>query len=330
MAAREDEKAMEVGDNDDLKRKVSGIEGSKAVLARLLRVSKSLESYRHGLAASLQMGHLDQKFSARAMQLFEKMSKEIAALPNDQVTLRLTKLNTLVRTTLAVVLEEVEQLDERNPETIAPERLDLLDDLLSNFKRQAQTAVTLYVLLDKRGISFPPPTFSIPRNSLTEKFKTVARQEKAQKGKILEQIDTMEDEIKAILVSPNCPQHLAGTMKSVLKDLRENRNHIDAGGAISALPIPMDSFESEEEVVFESEQETGAASETTPEPEAASEPEEEDPLPPRWGVDYPEKQTAPEPAGLRPGFWGLVWEWLNTPRGVSFKDIKARYESGDN
>jgi hypothetical protein len=162
-------------------------------------------------------------------------------------------------------------------------------NLLDEFKRTAQTAVSLKVLLKKRGVATEGLVLPVPRDAIQQQLRHLDEQEQQQRVRARDKITEMKQDIDRMLENPAYPEAMKSMLKDVQRNLDRDLKRIDSGGSLAGLSFIADAgdvaaLEVPEEIVVEAP-----------------------------SVDA-ETETR--------GFSQMASRWLNTPWDTGWDDIK--------
>src|SRR5690606_8761963 len=246
----------------------------------------------------------------------------------------LDTLDAKVATKLKLVLGLADELQPDQAQTADGARLAVINDLVDEFKKHAQTAVALRVLLTRRGMDVEPLALSVPEQTLRERLTFIASREHQCRGAVVQQVKQLRSDVQRLLANPSCKPALKAVMTAVLDALQANLVHLNEGKPVSSLPTPIT------DIAFDTTPFSGV-SYVESAPEAIPGPDESEP-----GVPMPtnssaatampasspaspaspakNKATVPTAASpvTKPGFWRRFKNWINTPWHVGWKDIE--------
>ena len=163
--------------------------------------------------------------------------------------------------------------------------------LLEDFRRTAQTAVSLRVLLRKRGVATPGSALPVQKQIIHQQLEQLDAQEKQQRGKIKLKIVEMKDDISHMINNPAYPEGMKKILREVQANLTKDLQSLERGAPLSTLSFVTDADEL-----------TGL--------------EEEQPE-----VEEITLTALPEEAE-KTGFSAAASRWLNSPWEVSWEQIK--------
>ena len=161
-------------------------------------------------------------------------------------------------------------------------------NMLDEFKRTAQTAVSMRVLLRKRGVATPGATIPVSPEVIKKQLVDLDNQETQQRKQAEEKIDEMKADVQGMLDNPDYPDGMKEILKGVVSNLEQDKKLLMAGASLSKL-----SFVAEAEEIVDVED---VEVEETIEITAVAEPAE--------GSGFSERAS----------------RWLNSPWDVSWKD----------
>ena len=157
--------------NQALKQDVAGLEQKRQILEQIGDSTRAIESMQESLNAVLVMGVASKDLPEDALKLYSALSGSMRNLPVNKIKEYYGNLEILVKKQLNRVLNysgvDFEDDDQVEFITLSSESDEQSPvELLEAFKRTAQTAVSLRVLLRKRGVQTPgsalPATTGVP------------------------------------------------------------------------------------------------------------------------------------------------------------------------
>ncbi len=230
-------------DTGDIGQQLDKLDAGRTILEKLLAAASSLESLRIGLESSLQLGQQLGDLPVEALQLYHALGGKIRAMKNEEVLKHLKGLDLKVQKSLQGIMPLVEVFDDII--LSANNTIDILTlaEKVDKFGRLAKTAITLRVLLYKRGIETEPLQLSVPEATVRERLSEVESQEQRYREEVNETIGMLESDIKVLLDNPQCSDSMQQVLKAALWDLASNRDHINQGLSLQALPASMELIE---------------------------------------------------------------------------------------
>ncbi len=282
-------------DDTDLQRDISNIEKKREVLQQIIAVAKAVENMQESLDSVLVLGIPSKDLPQGVMDLYGTISENLKSLPVNKIEEYQENLEGIVRNQLERILsyagiafehdDGIELLTLSSDDTEGSP-LDLLED----FRRTAQTTVSLRVLLRKRGVATPGSQLPVPEDVIEQQLALLKVQEQHQRERAKQKIEEMQDDITEMMQNPAYPEGMKDTLRGVRENLDGDIERLDNGVAIHELSLVMDA----EELVAAPLEEAPEAIEITA--VVAEEPQ----------TDLPEAAS----------------RWLNSPWSVSWHDAK--------
>jgi DNA-binding transcriptional MerR regulator len=292
-------------DQNALKADISSLESKREILKRIVDITKAIENMQDSLNAVLVLGVDSKDIPEDALNLYSSLSGTMRNLPVSRIKEYFNNLELIIKGQLDKILR-YSGLDFSNDEAI--EFISLSSDecqanpfdLLDEFKRTAQTAVSLRVLLRKRGIATPGAPVPVSQSIIKAQLRHLETQETQQRAKAKEKILEMRDDVKVLLENPSYPDSMKQMLKGVVDNLDRDIKLMQKGASLNKLSFIMES----EDVLC------------TQSPDIVLEEIETIEI---AGV-------AGEPAEM--SFSKAASRWLNSPWDVSWGDITTDKKSG--
>jgi hypothetical protein len=281
--------------NQTMQNDIAKLEGKRKILQQIVEITNALESMQESLNAVLVLGVASKDLPEDALNLYSSLSDSLRNLPIKQVQLYYANLETLIKSQLETILHYsgLDYSRDENIEFISLSSGDEEDttspfNMLDEFKRTAQTAVSMRVLLRKRGVPTPGATIPVSPEVIKKQLVDLDNQEKQQRQKAEKKIDEMKADVTNMLDNPQYPEGMKEVLKGVISNLDQDKKLLQSGASLSKL-----SFVAEAEEIVDVE---GIAVEQSIEITAVAEPVENS------------------------GFSERASRWLNSPWDVSWKD----------
>ena len=281
--------------NQSMQNDIAKLEGKRKILQQIVEITNALESMQESLNAVLVLGIASKDLPEDALNLYSSLSDSLRNLPIKQVQLYYSNLETLIKSQLDKILR-YSGLDYSKDENIEFISLSSDDEeatasplnMLDEFKRTAQTAVSMRVLLRKRGVATPGATIPVSPEVIKKQLVDLDNQETQQRKQAEEKIDEMKADVQGMLDNPDYPDGMKEILKGVVSNLEQDKKLLMAGASLSKL-----SFVAEAEEIVDVED---VEVEETIEITAVAEPAE--------GSGFSERAS----------------RWLNSPWDFSWKD----------
>lgn len=282
-------------DNPDLTSDIAKIEEKREVLQQVIDIARAIENMQESLDSVLTLGLPSQDMPAHAMALYETVSENLKSLPVNKIKEYQENLEKIVRNQLNTILgyagvdfdsdEDVEVLTLSSGST-GQTALDLLED----FRRTAQTTVSLRVLLRKRGVATPGAQLSVPKTVIENQLAELKVQEQQQRKKVEHKIEEMRNDIQVMIENPAYPENMKTMLRGVQQNLTADIDRLQKGAPLNRLSLVVDTEEIVASGVVEEAEEIEI-----------------------HGV---------EEEGKKAGLTHLASRWLNSPWDVSWDDVK--------
>ena len=282
----------------NISQELSVLEEKKHALEKVYKIARSVEHLRHGLEAIVLLGKPTASISKQALHVYESLSDKIKILPTMKIQQTIAKLDTIISQNLNTVLkaanpEAPTNLPEDGHTTPIPQQN--LDSLIDGYRKNAQTAVALRVVLRERGVPTKPINWPVSGDLLTQRLNELRIKEKTCRKKIDAEIVKLKNDAELIIQNTNQPQAARDAAARMHIMLHKDLEHIRAGKDIADMPYFV------EVVVVQEEQE---------QPKAAPE-----------SLHNPVTIPSASPKSRRKNIMQKFWLWVTTPLSVKWKDI---------
>lgn len=294
------------------------LEDKRDALERAVKIALNIERLHSSLEATLLMGKPAADLSEEALATIEELEGSIKSQPVDKLRESLAVLEVLVRSRLAQIL----QISELEADELVAPGAGEIEALLNDYRKQAQTAVALRVLLHSRGEATAPTELHVPAEQIRARLSVVEQKERAYRKIIKTEIVTMITETSRMLAN----EGLSPTMRQFLvasnEDLQCNLEHLDSGKKITSMPVAIEIIEMGEREI--------TSFDTAPAPTQATEipvmqkqrlvaPMEHSPAPAR---------QSPQEVKKKRGLLARFIQWITTPDQITWRHTKQDGEEG--
>ncbi|MCB1800990.1 MAG: hypothetical protein KDI82_04805 [Gammaproteobacteria bacterium] len=293
-------------EDPDLKRDIERLEEKREVLQQVIEIAKAIENMQDSLDSVLVLGVPSKDMPECAMATYDSISENLKSLPVAKLKEYLENLERIVRNQLGRILgyAGVDFDSEEGIEilTIAEEGstqspLDLLED----FRRTAQTTVSLRVLLRKRGVPTPGAQLPVPKDVIEQQLGALHEHEQKQRARIGDKIGEMRADLATMIANPAYPDAIKQALRDADAALRADADALTRGEPLNSLGFIA---EAEEIVVME------AAAPVAEEPEEIV------------IADVPAQAAVP--TAQKRGFKEKAGAWLNSSWDVSWDDLDQK------
>lgn len=286
---------MSMFDDPGIKQDITRLEQKKLLLQQVIDVARALETMNEGLDSVLNLEVHSRDMPQDALDLFGTISEHIKSLPTARIQEYQANLERIVQVQLQQILEFA-GIDFARDDAIELLTLSTEDeprtplDLLNEFRRTAQTTLSLRVLLRKRGVQTGGTRLAVPRDALEAQVERLQAEEARQRVRVDEKMVDMRNDVEAMIANPAYPKGMKQLLGEVLEGLVHDHARLRNGAPLASLSFVTGS----EEIV------------ATPVDEAP------DPDPANAGADEPEQRS----------FTDRASRWLNSPWDVSWDDLR--------
>lgn len=301
------------------------IEIQRRALEQLFKITRSVENLRVSLETTLLAGKSTGHTSDKAIALYQKLNAKTHQLSDQEIHMRLKRIDQKMQTHLSETIELVEHLDDEIFVASLGDALEITHNRIDDFKRSAQMMVALQVLLNVRGIPIAPKTFDVSQKILFEKINATKNREKQCRKQLARDTVVMEKDIQLLLDSGACTEQMRPFLQNVLKGLKANRQHIADGLNINELPYEIDQItmtDCASEVNFDESNEQPVAEESVT--SEAQETKMGTPTENKKATSLESNQAVQRPSTKRQkkkGLWAKLTKWMNTPIETPIKDV---------
>lgn len=300
---------FEISSTDELR----ALAGKKVGLVQLIRVARAIERLQKGLEAVFLMGKPTAGISKHAIRFYEQLSDHIRSAPTDKILGDIDTLDQSIAANIDAILDiaarSTASLEEQRAAYPPQDDQQNLAKMLDDFRRRAQTAVSLRVVLKERGIPVPPLNLAALEQLIQVNLNRLDSQEKEYKTRIETHIVEMQGDIALILENPQHPEGIRAELKTIQQGLVADLRHLYSGRSLDQLPFSIVKFG-----VDESGENIESAA---PMPDARSEQGKQ-------SSALVEKAGGVSGTEYSGGFFAKVRAWLNTPPEVTWAMLSRK------
>jgi hypothetical protein len=303
---------------------IDAIREKQRLLKRVIIITRAIERMQDSLKSVLILGQPSTDIPSGMLKYFYLLSNKIKQKPTDKIRKYLNQLESILHDNLQVIMD-ISRLDhpvdsfEQAANGAETPYSDKAMNLLREFNRQAQTAVSLKILLQQRGVHTPVTMIKVPIELIKGQLKILAKKEEIQRNKIETHILDMQNDIRSMLASSEFSDEMKEILRSVMVGLENDQHAISRGVRIDQLPFSFEVIETGDD-----KQHIMQPSNKLQEMNSVDLPEEldrSDDVVQSGGGDQSEDTTS----CLRDsGFFRTLFKWLNTPWSVSWEAIKRK------
>ncbi len=300
----------------DPSKEIKALEGKRDALEQAVKIALNIEHLHKSLEATLLMGQASADIPKEALATFEKLESSTQGMPLAKLKQTLTSLERAIRSKLDQILK-IAEMD--NDALIASDSGDV-HALLNNYRKQAQTAVALRVLLHSRGEATDATELHVPTEQIRAKLTVVAQKERAYRKVIKTEMVTMITETERMLTNPGISDSMREFLIASNDDLQNNLDHLDSGKSITSMPIAIEMIEMSENEITTLDT---SPSNTTSRPDAVPEVQKQTLFTP---MESPQAVTPmQQPEQKKKSVFSRIWQWATTPDEVSWKKTRDNH-----
>jgi hypothetical protein len=303
---------------------ISVIREKQRLLKRVIIITRAIERMQDSLNSVLILGQPSTDIPDGMLKYFYLLSNKIKQKPTDKIRRYLNQLEQIIKAGLQAIVDisriehDIDSAEQASNVAEKPYS-DKAMHLLREFNRQAQTAVSLKVLLQQRGVHTPGTVVKIPLHLIKGQLKCLAQTEEIQRNKIKVHISDMQNDLKIMLESSEYTDEMKDMFRNVMVGLENDMRAISQGARIDQLPFSFEMIETGDD-----KQHLMQPSNKLDEVESVDLPEE---------MDQPDDVDQPEEIGRsedmhaysrKRGFFRTLFKWLNTPWSVTWDAVKRK------
>lgn len=294
---------FETNSTDDLR----ALAAKKVGLIRLIQVARGIERLQKGLEAVVLTGKTSAGISKHVIRFYEQLSEHIRTAPTDRLRSDIEKLDRTIADNIGTILDiasrSTDSLEERPVAAPRKESQQDLIRMLDDFRRRAQTAVSLRVILKERGMSVPPLNLAALEQQIQANLERLNTQEQEYKARIESHILDMQADILLLLENPSHPPTIREELVSIQQGLETDLRHLRSGRPIDQLPFSVVKLGMDQ--AGDDIEPAAAAPEHTQQPR-------------------PDTRRTNVPTEYSGGFFARLWLWLKTPPDVTWAMLSRK------
>lgn len=297
------------------------IREKQRLLKRVIIITRAIERMQDSLNSVLILGRPSTDIPDGMLKYFHLLSDKIKQKSTDKICRYLSQLELTIKLNLQEIIN-ISMLEN----DIAPvgkesngEEKPYSDEamhLLREFNRQAQTAVSLKILLQQRGVNTHGTVVKIPIQLIKRQLQQLAKKEEIQRNKIRAHISDMQNDLKSMLNNSEYTDEMKEVFRDVMAGLERDMSAISQGVRIDQLPFSFEVIETGDE-----KQHRMQSAVKQDEVSRIDHPEEKyrgDAVDPPEYVGKPEDELV---HSRKRGFFRTLVKWLNTPWSVTWETI---------
>jgi hypothetical protein len=291
----------------------------RTALERAVRIAASVERMHHSLQAAMLMGKPAANIPQKMIDSLDRLDDTVKLMPSAKLKVILSHLEKEVQKRFSMIME-LAKMDEAQLIDAEFEPGEDIEKVLLTYRKKAQTAVAVKVLLHSRGEITKPMPLPVPVADIRQQLGKLNEREQVCRKEVRNEIVVLIQETDHILTRSDLPEGMREIILATRQDFTLNLQHLDAGGTIITMPVGLE--------IVSMGDEHAAESSTEPQTPTAQEPTADEP--PATTQDA--SATEATSKGRRPGMIYKLRRWVTTPFDVTWKDIEKELDEkyGDN
>jgi hypothetical protein len=223
-----------------LKQDVAALEQKRQLLEQIVHIIRAIECMHESLSSVQVMGVASKGLPKEVLNLYSSISDSLRTLPIIRINEYYANLELIVTKQLNRILN-YSGIDFSNQDQVAFITLSSDDDaqspveMLNAFKRTAQTAVSLRVLLRKRGEPTPGSVLPASAAVLEEHLNHLETQEQLQRKRIKGEIEEMKEGVTRMITNPAYPEAMKVMLREVVDNLNQDMQLLERGASVERL-----------------------------------------------------------------------------------------------
>lgn len=312
--------SMSAAESQNPREELERIRLKRRTLQRVFQITEAIERLYSGLESVLIMGTPAIRLPAQALAAFNDLTDKTRIMTQARLVQALEAVDREVRKSLSRILELVDEIGKRVDGLAGGEAEPLEDQVttfIQQFRRKAQTAVALRVLLEKRGVGQIPQFPAIPKHDLNKRLKQLLAREQICGTRIKEGVSEFRKDAALILANDEVPEPIKAKVREVVAELEDELLNLQEGVKADGRSLQL------ETVILHSERPVDKVETPQPRPRPQPQPQSRPrPQPEPRPQPQPEQPRTTRIAATENGFWTRLQLWLATSWAVSWRDLK--------
>ncbi len=215
------------------------LEKKREALEETVRIALNIERLHNGLEATLSMSESTANIPPHVLGTLEELDEETSLMPSNTLKEILGTLEKIVRSKLENILE-ISEMDERQ---LINAEAGKIEKLVNEFRKKAQTAIALRVLLHTRGEVTHPIILQVSTDQIHSQLNILNKKERGYRETIKSELINMISETERMLSAENLTNKMKMFLNISHQNLSDNLSHLDAGKSITAMPVTIEMIE---------------------------------------------------------------------------------------
>lgn len=220
----------------------------RVALERVVQSAQAVEYLRRGLRAALLLKGTPRQIAEQAGDWPLRAEHAVRVQPSRDLLRRLEQLDRQVRGQAERILtfahgeEELLAAFGALDETGRVEVEQVLK-LLAGFRRDAEMAVTLRLLLRERGVAVHPLRLALPPAETRERVARLRARERLCRRQVYQHVQALRQDLERLLVNDGLATAARHSVGVACQGLEDDLEHLQRGGSVDHLPVPLDVVE---------------------------------------------------------------------------------------
>ena len=286
------------------------LEHKKGALEKVMKIARAVEQLRYSLESVVLLGKPTANISHKALHIFEALSEKARIQPTKKIQECVKKLDSVIANNLNAIMElaRPENEAELHEQVASDEQLaNHIDKLIQDYRKSAQTAVALRVVLRERGVPTMPIKWSVSVDSVRTQISQLKDQEAQYRTKVKSEIILLQHDALTVANNESLPQFTRDSAAHMHNMLQKDLEHLNAGKDIASMPYFVEVVEIRETEPDETQIENDTHTQHT-EANVA-----------QLQSSIPAQTT--ETQNTKSGFMHKLWRWSTTPPSVTWQDL---------
>lgn len=301
---------------------IRALEEKRETLERAVKIALNIEQLHKSLEATLLMGQPSADIPEEALATFKSLESSTQDMPLAKLKQNLASLEQAVKAKLNGILEIADMDDD----TLIASDPIATHKLLNNYRKLAQTAVALRVLMHIRGEATDATELHVSTEQIRAKLTVVTQKERAYRKVIKTEMASMITESERLLTNSDVINSIRDFITTTNKDLQRNIEHIDSGLSITSMPIAVEIIEVSEANITSLD--TAGSSTTQTQKNETPTVQKQTVFSPNEAPKQPSQPDGQNPQ--KRGVFHRAWEWATTPDDVTWDKTVVKNDKHDN
>lgn len=289
------------------------IKERRQALAQVIKLSLSVSRLQRSIESVVLLKKPSREIPKELLKALGTLSDKVTNLPTNELSMYLQRIEQTLKSDVEYITgiaDDISILDSKNDDKkdLRPPA-GVLEKLVNNFRRRANTAIVLRLHLRNRGVYVDEALFPVAPDKLVSQASKLAVEENRCRTEASKELDSMDIQIEKVLENSECPDAIRKVARSIKDVIKKNKDHLEHGRNIEKLPFAKTIIQSGEAEPENPEDALAPAATTT---KGSIETVRK-----KAHVPYSDQESAEERSVKE-----RMKIWITTPWSVSWKDTK--------